>query len=82
MIQPLKHQSVKESLSKQNACIYIYDVEIIPQIHDRVPLGSEVKCQGVLVSSCTGSSGFFRGSVIYRQDTSEPSLVPVKPRKA
>ena len=33
---------------------------------------------GVLGSSCTRSSGFFRGSVL-GQDTSEPSLVLVKP---
>ena len=31
--------------------------------------------------SLTGSSGFFRGSVL-GQETSEPSLVLVKPRKA
>ena len=36
---------------------------------------------GVLGSSRTGSSGFFRGSV-HGQETSEPSLVLVKPRKA
>ena len=51
----------------------------------RVPPGSVVKCLtrnlGVLGSSRTGSSGFFRGSVL-GQDTSEPSLVLVKPRKA
>ena len=50
----------------------------------RVPRGSVVKCfnPGVLGSSGTGSSGFFfRGSVL-GQDTSEPSLVLVKPRKA
>ena len=50
-----------------------------------VPRGSVVKCltrkPGVLGSSLTGSSGFFRGSVL-GQDTSEPSLVLVKPRKA
>ena len=50
----------------------------------RVPCGSVVKCltrnPGVLGSSCTGSSGFFRGSVLW-QDTSEPSLVLVNPRK-
>ena len=49
-----------------------------------VPRGSVVKCltcnPGVLGSSRTGSSGFFRGSVL-GQDTSEPSLVLVKPRK-
>ena len=42
---------------------------------DRVPRGSVVKCltpnPGVLGSSLTGSSGFFRGSVL-GQDTSEP----------
>ena len=45
---------------------------------------SVVKCltrnPGVLGSSRTGYSGFFRGSVL-GQDTSEPSLVLVKPRK-
>ena len=50
-----------------------------------VPRGSVVKCltrnPGVLGSSRTGSSGFFRGSVL-GQDTSEPSLVLVKHRKA
>ena len=50
----------------------------------RVPLGSVVKCltrnPGVLGSSRTGSSGFFRGSVLGK-DTSEPSLVLVKRRK-
>ena len=48
------------------------------------PRGSVVKCltrnPGVLGSSHTGSSGFFRGSVL-GQDTSAPSLVLVKPRK-
>ena len=50
----------------------------------RVPRGSVVKCltrnPGVLGSSHTRSSGFFRWSVL-GQDTSEPSLVLVKPRK-
>ena len=50
----------------------------------RVPRGLVVKCMtrnpGVLGSSRTGSSGFFRGSVL-GQDTSKPSLVLVKPRK-
>ena len=50
-----------------------------------VPRGSVVRClirnPGVLGSSRTRSSGFFRGSVL-GQDTSEPSLVLVKPRKA
>ena len=49
-----------------------------------VPRGPVVKCltcnQGVLSSSHTGSSGFFHGNVL-GQDTSEPSLVLVKPRK-
>ena len=35
---------------------------------------------GILGSSHIGSSGFFHGGVL-RQDTSEPSLVLVKPRK-
>ena len=51
----------------------------------RVPHGLVVKCltrnPGVLGSSLTGSSGFFRGRVL-GQDTSEPSLVLVKPRKS
>ena len=46
--------------------------------------GSVVKCltrnPGVLGSSRTGFHGFFRGSVL-GQDTSEPSLLLVKPRK-
>ena len=50
-----------------------------------VPRGSVVKCltrnPGVLGSSLTGSSGYFRGRVL-GQDTSEPSLVLVKTRKA
>ena len=50
----------------------------------RVPRGSVVRCltrnPGVLGSSRTRSSGFFRGSIL-GQDTSEPSLVLVKPRK-
>ena len=49
----------------------------------RVPRGSVLRCRnpGVLGSSRTRSSGFFRGSVL-GQDTSELSLVLVKPRKA
>ena len=51
----------------------------------RVPRGSVVgylTCNpGVLCSSRTGSPGFFRGSVL-GQDTSEPSIVLVEPRKA
>ena len=50
----------------------------------RVPCGSVVKCltcnSGVLGSCHTGSSGFFHGSLL-GQDTSEPSLVLMKPRK-
>ena len=50
----------------------------------RVRRGLVVKCltrnPGVLGSSSTESSGVFRGSVL-GQDTSEPSLVLVKPRK-
>ena len=50
-----------------------------------VPRGSVAKCltrnPGVLGSSRTGSSGFFGGSVL-GQDTSEPSFVLVKSRKA
>ena len=50
----------------------------------RVLCGSVVKClthkPGILGSSRTGSSGGFCGSVL-GQDTSEPSLVLVKPRK-
>ena len=49
-----------------------------------VPRGSVLKClarnSGVLGSGRTGSSGLFRGSVL-GQDTSEPSIVLVKPRK-
>ena len=51
----------------------------------RVPRGLVVKCltrnPEALGSSHTGSFRFFRGSV-FGQDTSEPSLVLVKPRKA
>ena len=50
----------------------------------RVPRGPVVKCltrnPGVLGSSRTRSSELFRGSVLGK-DTSEPSLVLVKPRK-
>ena len=50
----------------------------------QVPHGPVVKCltrnPGVLGLSRTGSSGFFHGSVL-GQETSEPSLVLVKPRK-
>ena len=49
-----------------------------------VPRGPVVKClthnPEVLGSNRTRSSGLFRGSVL-GQDTSEPSLVLVKPRK-
>ena len=47
-------------------------------------MASVVKCltrdPGVLGLSRTGSSGFFRGNVL-GQDTLEPSLVLVNPRK-
>ena len=50
----------------------------------RAPRGPVVNCltrnPGALGLSRTGTSGFFRGSVL-GQDTSEPSLVLVKPRK-
>ena len=53
-------------------------------IMNRVLRGSVVKCltrnPGVLGSSRTGSSWLFGGSVL-GQDTPEPSLVLVKPRK-
>ena len=52
---------------------------MLPAIYyqtNRVPRGSVVRCltrnPGVLGSSLTRSSGFFRGSVL-GQDTSEPS---------
>ena len=49
-----------------------------------VPRGPVVKCltrnQGVLGSNRAGSSVFFCGSVL-EQDTSEASIVLVKPRK-
>ena len=56
-----------------------------PSVWKRVPRDPVVKCltrnSGVLGSSRTGSSGIFHGSVL-GQDTSQPSLVLVKPRKA
>ena len=71
--------------------IYVIHVDESKQVNrgyllsSGVPRGSVVKCltrnPGVLGSSLTESSGFFRGSVL-GQDTSEPSLVLVKPRKA
>ena len=61
-----------------------FDRFILLPLSARVPRGSGVKCLtpnlGFLGSSRTRSSGFFRGSVL-GQDTSEPSLVLVKPRK-
>ena len=64
---------------------FVYNYTSIILIHFRVPRDSVVKCltrnPGVLGSSRTGSSGFFRGSVL-GQDNSELSLVLVKPRKA
>ena len=63
---------------------YIYILHIPLYIY-RAPRGSVVRCltrnPGLLGSSRTRSSGSFRGSVL-GQDTSEPSLVLVKPRKA
>ena len=60
-------------------------VNLFDIISSWVPRGSVVKCltrnPGVLGSSLTGSSGFSLGSVL-GQDTSEPSLVLVKHRKA
>ena len=62
----------------------IMDHILIISLFNRVPRGSVAKFltrnPGVLGSSRTGSYGFFRGSVL-GQDTSEPSLELVKPRK-
>ena len=59
-------------------------LRVNPFPHKWVLRGSVVKCSTrnpwVLGSSRTGSFGFFCGSVL-GQDTSEPSLVLVKPRK-
>ena len=64
---------------KRNVCSFFKTFVV-----SRVPRSSAVKCltrdPGVLGSSRTRSSGFFRGSVL-RQDTYEPSLVLVKPRE-
>ena len=79
-----KEQSILSKETIQNAFFFFrfmpfFDFDLW------VPHGSVVKClthnPGVLGLSLTGSSGFFRGSVL-GQDTSEPSLVLVKPRKA
>ena len=63
----------------------IAEYDFVYTLSSRVPRGSVVRCltrnPGVLGSSRTRFSGFFRGSVL-GQDTSEPSLVLVKPRKA
>ena len=62
-----------------------FNLLIIDSERFSVPRGSVVRCltrnPGDLGSNRTRSSGFFRGSVL-GQDTSEPSLVLVKPRKA
>ena len=71
-----------------DGCIYTWNINrfvfLVP-LKVKVRRGSVVKCltpnAGVLGSSRTGSSGFFCGSVL-GQDTSEPSLVLEKPRKA
>ena len=64
---------------------FLVDVPSSPILRDQGPTWlSLAKCltrnPGVLGSSRGGSSGFFRGSVL-GQDTSEPSLVLVKPMK-
>ena len=75
----------KIALEWQYLLLYFEYGECPFPVFQGVPRGSVVKCltrnPGVLGSSLTGSSGFFRGSVL-GQDTSEPSLVLVKPRKA
>ena len=62
---------------------FALSIDFFPELW--VPRGSVVRCltrnPGVLSSSRTRSPGFFRGSVL-GQDTLEPSLVLVKPRKA
>ena len=77
-----KTRSLGQILEKHFVCSRGH---IISPLIVRVPRGSVVRCltrnPGVLGSSLTRSSGFFRGSVL-GQDTSEPSLVLVKPRKA
>ena len=54
---------------------YKFRYNILSKLAERVLHGSVVKCltrnPGLLGSSRTGSSGFFRGSVL-GQDTSEP----------
>ena len=74
---------VENIVGKEEIALYEQFL-LFPQCF-RVPRGSVVRCltrnPGVLGSSLTRSSGFFRGSVL-GQDTSEPSLVLVKPRKA
>ena len=82
---PLYRPPSSQVGDKQN----LADLKRCPRKHTgdlafRVLRGSVVKCltrnSGVLVSSRSGSSGLFCGSVL-GQDTSEPSLVLLKPRK-
>ena len=65
-----------------HACVHLLTFSLKKT---KAPCGSVVRCltrnPGVLGSSLTRSSGVFHGSVL-GQDTSEPSLVLVKPRKA
>ena len=62
----------------------LFPVDRYTSLTNRVPHGSVVTCftrnPGALGSSRTGSSGFSFESVL-GQDTSEPGLVLVKPRK-
>ena len=73
-------------LKKIAMFVFVYTLAStnIKESATRVLHGSLVKCltrnPGVLGLSRTGSSGIFRGSVL-GQDTSEPSLEVVKPRK-
>ena len=73
-----------QSINQLFCCLQVLPQQISLKVY-RVPRGSLVKRltrnPGVLGSSPTRSSGFFRGSIL-GQDTSEPSLVLVKPREA
>ena len=90
LLAPYPHEDVDGGISNKNFIPTTFQ-HIILVAHNFVLSisGSHVaqwlKCltrnPGVLGSSLTGISGFFRGSVL-GQDTSEPSLVLVKPRKA
>ena len=81
----------QDKLDKMETNIVLYRLpfEDVTHVHKfwfdpGVPRGSVIKCltrnPGVLDSGRTGSSGIFHGSVL-GQDTSEPSLVLVKPMK-